>query len=404
MTSSEDSRLSTDEFYEALLDDNPEDLYDNAPCGYLSTSPDGTIIKVNQTFLTWIGLQRGELVGRRRLPDLLTVGGRIFYETHIAPMLRMQDKAREIAVDICCSDGTTLPVLLNAAVRRDATGAATATRIAVFDATERRSYERELLEARRRAEHAQAEAEEARARAQQLARTLQASFIPPGMPTIPHLDVTGAYRPAGDGTEVGGDFYDVFEAGDGSWVVTIGDVCGKGAEAAVVTSLARHTIRAATYARQGPSEVLATVNDVLLRESPDRFCTVCYLRIVPGPGAATVTYASAGHLPPIVAHAAGTEEVPATGAALGITNHVDATEGTLSLRAGSLLAVYTDGCTEARGEDGAFFGEEALHRALQQLAVRPAEDPAAEVCETVVSFQHGRPRDDIAIVVVRPRP
>lgn len=395
MTSSEELGLTTDEFYEALLDDNPLDLYENAPCGYLSTSPDGTIVKVNQTFLSWTGYGRSDLVGRRRLADVLTVGGRIFYETHVAPMLRMQGRARELAVEIRSADGSRLPVLMNAALRRDADGEPTVVRLAVFDATERRAYERELLEARRRAE-------ESEARARQLARTLQASLMPPALPKVPHLELFAAYRAAGDGSEVGGDFYDVFAGGDGSWIVAIGDVCGKGAEAAIVTSLARHTIRAASHARQHPVEVLRTLNGVLLRESPDRFCTVAYLRIDTAPGSAVVHSVCAGHPPPIIADGSDSWEAGAAGTALGIVADIDLDASEHTVPAGALFAVYTDGCTEARADDGQFFGEARLHAALRSAARETSGDPAAKVCDAVVDFQLGAPRDDIAVVIGRP--
>jgi len=404
MNSSEELGLPTDDFYEALLDDNPQDLYDNAPCGYLSTSPDGTIVKVNHTFLAWTGYDPHALVGRRRLADLLTAGGKIFYETHVAPMLRMQGRARELAMDIRCADDSRLPVVLNAVVRRDGAGNPMVVRVAMFDATERRAYEQELLAQRRRAEEAQRLAEESEARARQLARTLQASFIPPELPSILHLQLWSAYRPAGDGTEVGGDFYDVFEAGDGSWVIAVGDVCGKGAEAAVVTSLARHIIRAATYRRQRPDEVLRTLNDVLLRESPERFCTVCYLRVDARADETVVTSVCGGHLPPIVATAGESKDVGATGTALGIFREITVEPVQWTLPSDALLAVYTDGCTEARAADGEFFGEARLHATLRSLAGADATDPADVLCSTVLEYQHGMPRDDIALVIARPRP
>ena len=90
-----------------------EDLYENAPCGYLSASPDGTIVRVNATFLGWTGYTREALVGTRRFQDLLSPGGRIYHETHYAPLLRMQGSVREIAVDIVAADGRRLPVLVN---------------------------------------------------------------------------------------------------------------------------------------------------------------------------------------------------------------------------------------------------------------------------------------------------
>ena len=135
-------------------DEDAEDLYENAPCGYLSALPDGTVVKVNQTFLTWTGHRREDLVGRKRFQDLLTAGGRIFHETHYAPLLRMQGEVREIAVEIVCATGGRLPVLINSVLRKDAAGKPLLTRTTVFNATDRKEYERELLRARQRAEQA----------------------------------------------------------------------------------------------------------------------------------------------------------------------------------------------------------------------------------------------------------
>jgi phosphoserine phosphatase RsbU/P len=131
-----------DAFLGALADDDPEQLYDRAPCGYLSTAPDGLILKVNQTFLGLTGYARGDLVGHRRFVDLLTVGGRIYHETHYAPMLQMQGTAREIALDLVCGDGRRLPVLVNSVLEYDEAGAPRVVRTAIFDATHRREYER----------------------------------------------------------------------------------------------------------------------------------------------------------------------------------------------------------------------------------------------------------------------
>lgn len=142
-----------DALSEALLDESVEDLYEHAPCGYMSLLPDGAIGKVNATFLDWTGYARAELVGRIRFLDLLTVGGRIYYETHFQPLLHMQGEVREIAFDIVRRSGDRMPALVNA-TRRDYPTAGAITRITVFDATDRRRYERELLAARRKAEEA----------------------------------------------------------------------------------------------------------------------------------------------------------------------------------------------------------------------------------------------------------
>ena len=127
-----------------LLEEDPADLYENAPMGYLSTLPDGRIVKVNRTFCAWTGRQPDQLIGTR-FQDLLSVGGRVFHETHLAPLLRMQGAVREIALDVVRVDGSLLPCLLNAVEVRDEAGAPLLVRATLFEATARRRYERALL-------------------------------------------------------------------------------------------------------------------------------------------------------------------------------------------------------------------------------------------------------------------
>ena len=136
----------------ALLDEDLAGIYEDAPAGYLSTLPDGTIVKVNGTFLRWTGYARGELVQQRRLQELFSTPGRIYYETHLGPLLAMQGTLSEIAMDIEGAGGRVLPVMLNAAQRKSAEGEPLLLRFTVFNATERRRYEKELLQARRDAE------------------------------------------------------------------------------------------------------------------------------------------------------------------------------------------------------------------------------------------------------------
>ncbi|MDZ5698123.1 ATP-binding protein [Chelativorans sp. M5D2P16] len=133
-----------------------EDLFENAPCGYVSAGSDGRIRKVNLTFATWLGCDHSEIVGRR-FQDFLNIAGKIYYETHFLPLMRMQGFFNEVALDLLRADGTTLPVLVNAVERRDEKGALRFVRITIFNASDRRRYERELLEARRVAEKANAE-------------------------------------------------------------------------------------------------------------------------------------------------------------------------------------------------------------------------------------------------------
>jgi PAS domain S-box-containing protein len=149
VTSRDEFRARVDE---ALLEESAEELYEQAPCGYLSTLPDGTIVRVNDTFIEWTGASRDVLLAGTKFQTLLTIGSRIYYETHYAPLLRMQGFANEIALEVVRDDGRILPVLVNSRQKRDAAGTPLFNRITLFDSTDRRRYERELLLARRKAE------------------------------------------------------------------------------------------------------------------------------------------------------------------------------------------------------------------------------------------------------------
>lgn len=139
---------SPDQPPEIAFDVTFEDLYEMAPCGYLTTSVDGRIIRANGTLTEWLGYTREELTGGKRLVDLFTVGGRIFYETHLNLLLRMQGAVHEIAVDVVAHDRRVLPMLMNAKQQRDAGGEPILNHFAFFNSIERRTYERELVAAR----------------------------------------------------------------------------------------------------------------------------------------------------------------------------------------------------------------------------------------------------------------
>ncbi len=372
--------------------ENAEDLYHRAPCGYLTTAPDGRILRVNDTLARWLGWSVPEL-STKTLLDLLTPGGRIFHETHFAPLLRMHGEAREIAVDLRRRDGGRLPALISAIMDRHPDGSAGDVRIAVFDATERRRYERELVGAKERAE-----ASEERART--LARTLQQTLIPPSLPRIPHLDVAAAYRPAGDGSEVGGDFYDVFNLGKGDWIAVLGDVCGKGAEAAVITALVRYTVRALAVGTQRPSELLEQLNEALIHHGSDRFCTIVVARLRCESQGWRVELSVGGHPAPLMLRAdERVRQLEAFGPLVGVIDQATYTDHEVQLGPGDALLLYTDGVTEASGRAG-FFGSDRL------LDVVDASlgDGAATVVDTVLSevlaFQGGLARDDIALLAL----
>ena len=307
----------------------------------------------------------------------------------------MQGKVREIAVDIVCADGRRLPVLVNSVLRRDEQGAPVVVRTAVFDATERRVYERELLRARE-------DAERAADRARQLARTLQASLIPPAPPHVPGLDVAGAYRPAGEGDEVGGDFYDVFETGRNDWALVIGDVRGKGVGAASVTALARYTLRAAAMRTRRPKLVLHTLNDALLRQHTERFCTAVYARLRPhARNRCRVTLSSAGHPLPVAAVAGAVpRSLGRPGTLLGVLESPVLHDTSVDLGPGDVVVFYTDGVTEARRDDE-FYDEERLMAAIDVARHETAATIAGRIVDDVLAFQGGFPRDDIALTVVK---
>jgi sigma-B regulation protein RsbU (phosphoserine phosphatase) len=372
-----------------------ESLYDRAPCGFLSMAPDGTILTANQTFLDWTGYDRETIIGGRSFSQLLTAGGRIYHETHYAPTLQMQGMAREIAFDIVCHDGRRLPVLVNSTLDRDEAGAPMGIRAAVFDATERRQYERELLAAKQRAE-------ESSAHARLLVRTLQQTLLPPELPRIRGLDVAAVYRPAGTGDEIGGDFYDVFQVGADDWMVAIGDVQGKGVGAAVVTALARYTIRAAAVEHEDPSAVLHVLNDVLLHYDTDRFCTaiVLRLRFRHSVGRWRATVSCGGHPLPLLATAGRPPvEIGRTGKILGFFTDAKFYDVNVDLTPDDTITLFTDGLSEARGT-GSFFGEQRV-RDLVHQADGTASDRADVLAGEALAFQHDAPRDDIAIVVIR---
>ena len=380
----------------AAADVDVEHVVADAPCGLLSMDPGGTITFVNHTFLDWCGFAREDVVGVRSFASLLTGGGRIYHETHYAPMLRMEGRADEIALDIVDNRGKRVPVLVSSILDRDEHGQPVQIRAAVFRATERRRYEQELLREKQRAE-----ASEEHARL--LSRTLQQTLIPHAVPVVAGLDLAAVYRPAGDGEEIGGDFYDVFQLSQGDWVVAIGDVQGKGVEAAVVTAVARYTIRAAAVEHERPSEVLRVVNDVLRIDATMRFCTAALVRCRRDGDRWHVQLCAAGHPLPLLVRDGTCSEVGKPGTLLGIFPDVALVDEEVWLDSTMGLVLYTDGVTEARAGAG-FFGEGQLAAFLAARSSAPISEVAASLLDELLAFQSGSPQDDIAIVAFRPQP
>ncbi|MDQ7803567.1 SpoIIE family protein phosphatase [Amycolatopsis sp. A133] len=378
------------------MEDSTEDLYEHAPCGYLSTLLDGTIAKINATLLGWLGYERDEVVGRRRFADLLTVGGRIYHETHFAPLLRMQGELGGVAFELKAADGSRLPVLVTSTVKTGTDGEAQLIRTTIFDARDRRAYEQELLRARE-------EAERERDRVQRLARTLQQTLLPPALPEVPGLQVAAYYHPA-SADEVGGDFYDLFPLTGETWGFFLGDVSGKGAPAAVVTSLARYTLRAAAVYDPDPAGVLAHLNTVLHHEyrgSDPRYCTVVQGHIRLEAEGAAVTLATGGHPPALLIRADGTSAfLPVPGGQLvgALPDARFAAEDVL-LTPGDTLLLYTDGLTEARTQGRLRYSEEQLQEHLTGLAPTTAPSVIEAVTDLLAGFGDGV-EDDTALLAL----
>ncbi|MFK0116423.1 PP2C family protein-serine/threonine phosphatase [Streptomyces sp. NPDC090994] len=393
--------------FASLLEDSAEELYESAPCGYLSTLMDGTIAKVNATLLDWLGLEREAVVGRMRFTDLLTVGGKLYHETHFAPLLRMQGEVSGIALEIRQAGGGRIPVLVSSVVKHGSTGESLLIRSTVFDARQRRAYEEELLRARKEAEEARAAAEADRARLQDALAALQQSLLPATLPSVPGVEAAVHYRTASP-DRLGGDFYDLFPIGGGRFAFFLGDVCGKGPQAAAVTSLTRYTLRAAAVHDPDPVSALTTLNQVLHERytgGDPRYCTVIFGVLDPDPrtGQVTVRIASGGHPPALVLRADGTAGFLPTPGGLLVGVLPDATFATATtlVGPGDTLVLYTDGLTEARtSEDRAsLYGDEALLDFARDRAGRSPQAVIQDLTGLLDSFGDGLD-DDTALLAL----
>jgi serine phosphatase RsbU (regulator of sigma subunit) len=235
-----------------------------------------------------------------------------------------------------------------------------------------------------------------------IAEVLQVGLRPRALPAIPGIELAARFRPAGDELEVGGDFYDVFPAEDGTWTFIIGDVSGKGAEAAAVTALARHTLRAASLLVSGPAADLTLLNRALVADPTEQFCTVFCARVRHEAGGLQLRFVNGGHVPPLVLRRDGTlEEVEGgRGPLLGPFNDAHYHEATLRLEPGDLLLMYTDGVTEVRRSDVAR-GERDLRATLAASIGRSAEQVVEAVERRAVELLGGRARDDMALLALK---
>jgi PAS domain S-box-containing protein len=237
-----------------------------------------------------------------------------------------------------------------------------------------------------------------------IAMTLQRSLLPPRLPAVPGMTIAARFRAAGEGSEVGGDFYDLFPV-EGGWMVIIGDVTGKGPEAAAITSLARYTMRTAAMYEQSPAAVLDRLNRAL-EGDPDRrrLCTAICARVEPDgdlPGGIRVTLACGGHPPPfLVSPGRPPRPLGASGPLLGAFSGGDWSQDHLTMRPREAIVLYTDGVTDTRGSHERF-GQDRLAAVLEETAGRDADEIAGRVDDALRAFQEGPQRDDVALLVLR---
>ncbi|MGI8593122.1 MAG: SpoIIE family protein phosphatase [Solirubrobacteraceae bacterium] len=238
-----------------------------------------------------------------------------------------------------------------------------------------------------------------------IARTLQQSLLPPHLPAIAGLELAARYRAAGEDNEVGGDFYDVFATSERHWALVIGDVCGKGAEAAALTALMRYTLRAAAMDEEDPSAILAQLNQAILSQRSDgRFSTALFARIELEDGGAKLCMASGGHPLPVLVRAGGAAEVVgAAGTLLGVLPDVRHVDCRVWLGPGDALVLFTDGLTEAGAPERVMCPEELVELGAS-CAGLPADEIARRVEEHAVALQDGLARDDLALLVARVAP
>ncbi|WP_431235111.1 SpoIIE family protein phosphatase [Mycolicibacterium psychrotolerans] len=373
-----------------------EDLWQNAPSGQLAATPDGRIVDANATLASWLGTTPNTLRGKP-ITDLFTVGGRIHFETHFAPLLQMSGQLEGISVELRATDGSRRSVFLTANVKSGDDGRPALIRVDIQDARERRSYERALLVERQRAESE-------RARAESLAETLRRSLLPPSLSVPEGLTAAAHYHASVQ--DIGGDFYDLFPLSHNISGFFLGDVCGKGPAAAAITSLTRYTLRTAAVVDPDPITVLHRLNTVIGQEHRDgqtRFCTVIFGTLTQKDDGFEVRLASGGHPAPLlVEHSGEVSYLELTGGmAVGLTDRPRFVDASLRLAPGDTMLLYSDGLTEARVGDGKrrYDDDGALRRFVTALGPVGPDALIAEIRQLLGSFGAGI-EDDTAVLAL----
>jgi PAS domain S-box-containing protein len=232
-----------------------------------------------------------------------------------------------------------------------------------------------------------------------IARTLQQSLLPDQLPKIPGYQLASLYLPALETSMVGGDFYEIWPVAD-AWMMLIGDVTGKGIEAAALTALVRHTVRTASEFRSSPAELLRFLDATLKQRPQLSVCTALCLRLE----GETALLAVGGHPLPLYLHGGEIRELGAHGPLLGAFPEADWVDHALVLEPDSTLLAYTDGVTDGQGERGERFGFERLRALLGELGDVPAPELLSGLAGRLEEFQAGAQTDDTAAIALRRLP
>ncbi len=351
-------------------------IVDNMTDGVFVIDAFDRIVDVNPSGARALGLSSNRLVGCS-LPDVLhQVGG-------------VESGPDDLTLEV---DGATRTYDVQRRPLHDRAGRPAGELVVLRDITERVRAElrlQHLLDERSR-----------------VAAALQTSLTPASLPTIPGIELASRFEPAGDGSEIGGDFFDVFPLDQDTWGVFLGDVSGKGAEAAAVTALARYTLRTLADPDHLPSSTLAELNTRMLAAiTNEMHCTLVYGILRRRASGAELTLSLAGHHPPLVGRADhGTEDVGHYGTALGLIEDPELYDASVVLGPGDTLCLFTDGLVEAR--DGAeLFGSERAAAVLDQCAQQSIDDIAGQLVDAARGFHHSDElADDLAVLLLRVEP
>ncbi|MEO7719990.1 MAG: SpoIIE family protein phosphatase [Capsulimonas sp.] len=406
------------------------DLLNDAPCAFLTFSSESLIEFANAALLSLLGYAGDELRGRR-LDSLLSPGGRVFYQTHLYPLLHMQGRLDEISLSLMTKGGEEIPVLLYAQ-RTEKEGVDFYSGV-LAPMRQRRRFEEELILARRAAEEAaegqraaNAALEEARRaleaqhaelqtlnaviearseRERNIAERLQDALRPALHGPVPGLDLAYYYQPALEEAGVGGDFFDVFPLDSGRYALVVGDLAGKGLDAAAQTATVRHMLRALLYIGEEPASAIVKLNDMLAGNALLTGFATLFVGVY-DPQHFAVTYVSCGQEPGLLLRAdtGGVESLMPTGPVLGAFAGSVFQQRCVLLEPEDVLCLFTDGLTEAGLERSNMLGVEGIADLLREET--PEAQTAASVARRLIDGTEmfataAGIRDDVCLLVVR---